>query len=147
MLMNATQMGCHLIFWWVGDPSCGNLCGWKVSISVGWCPLQCALNMRIGCWLHVNWLSFEKYLVEVQSFKKMTDHFRGIYKVYMPLMQTTKEVNVHPCIAPHICTSWIGSTFWGSWWSLLCWGFGDAKEGIRFRSLEVVGEESWIDQV
>ena len=27
------------------------------------------------------------------------------------------------------------------------WGFGDAKEGLRFCSLEVVGEGAWIDKV
>jgi len=27
---------------------------------------------------------------------------------------------------------------------LMCWGFGDAYEGLRFCSLEVVSEETWI---
>ena len=26
-------------------------------------------------------------------------------------------------------------------------GFGDVKEGLRFCSLEVVGDEGWIDEV
>ena len=47
-------------------------------------------------------------------------------------MQTTKEVNPHPHIAPCVCTSRIGSIFWGVWWSLVCRGSGGAKKGLRF---------------
>ena len=31
--------------------------------------------------------------------------------------------------------------------TVVCWSFGDVKEGLRFCSLVVVGEEAWIDQV
>jgi hypothetical protein len=62
-------------------------------------------------------------------------------------IQTTKEVNPHPHIMPCVCASRTGTIFWSVWWSLVCRGCSDAKEGLRFCALEVVGEEVWIDQL
>ena len=62
-------------------------------------------------------------------------------------MQTTKECNPHPRIVPRVCTSQTGWIFWGVGRSLVCRGCGNAKEGLRFCSLEVVDEEAWIDPV
>ena len=38
--------------------------------------------------------------------------FLSLISHVLPWMQTTKEVNPHPRIAPHVCTSWTKSIFW-----------------------------------
>jgi len=39
------------------------------------------------CSLQMNWLSFEKLLVEVQDLRKITDHFRGVCGIYFKLIK------------------------------------------------------------
>ena len=36
-------------------------------------------------------VEFEKYLVEVQDFKKFTNHFRGSYKISLKWMKANPE--------------------------------------------------------
>ena len=68
-------------------------------------------------------------------------------------MYTTEDVNPYPHISPRVshCSTCLHLSnlinIWGVWWSLVCQGFGDAKEGSRFCSLEVIDEEAWIDQI
>ena len=71
-------MGRHLIFWWVGDPL-GDY------------------HVRKENWLLITFVQveFEKYMVEVQSFKKNTGHSRGIYKIYPKFIkEKSKDVNM-----------------------------------------------------
>ena len=35
-------------------------------------------------------VEFEKWLVEVEDFPKITDHFRGIYKIYLKLSKKNR---------------------------------------------------------
>ena len=43
----------------------------------------------------LNWLKFKKQLVDVQDFKKITHHFRRIYRIYPNLIiKKLKDVNM-----------------------------------------------------
>ena len=69
------------------------------------------------------------------------------HSLYKAFCYSCKIINRHTHIASHVCSSQIGSMFWGVRWSLVYQGLGDAKEGLSCCSLEVVCEEDWIDQV
>ena len=38
-------------------------------------------------------VEFEKWPVEVQDFRKFTDHFRGIYRIYIKVLKKTRKMS------------------------------------------------------
>ena len=40
-------------------------------------------------------VEFEKYLVEVQDFRKITDHFRGIQRIHHKLTKKSRSMQHH----------------------------------------------------
>jgi hypothetical protein len=38
-------------------------------------------------------VEFEKQPVEVQDFREFTDHFRGIYRIYLKLMKENRKMS------------------------------------------------------
>ena len=40
----------------------------------------------------MNWLSLTNNAVEVQDFRKSTDHFRGIYGIYLKLIKEDQNI-------------------------------------------------------
>ena len=50
---------------------------------------------RTGCSSHMKTVEFEKWPVEVQDFSKVTNRFRGIYRIYSDLIKKTAKKNQH----------------------------------------------------
>ena len=73
----------------------------------------------------MNWFEFDKWPVEVQDFKRIIDNFRGIYKIYLKLINkkkltTCNRLNLEslgfgPIMLKHLPGHW-GADHTGQFW-------------------------------
>ena len=83
--------------------SCHVLQGGTLNVCVNYGSLNCVHLNFVASYGFVtlsgeNWqlvtdepVEFEKWPVEVGDFRRTTDHFRGIYRIYTPLKQIRKN--------------------------------------------------------
>ena len=79
ILNKFSNMGCiDVVFLWTCWPMAGLVDWWMFAINNEWGEPTTNYN-RLS--LRNNWL------IQVQDFRKMTHHFRGIYGIYLELIK------------------------------------------------------------